>query len=249
MRHILAFALVATALTAPSFAKPADYAAAVAFKDRAPEDIALDAGRKPAAVLDFLGLKKGMTVLDDMAGEGYYSEIIARFVGPKGHVIAWVPKQFLDEKTTARLNAVQTREGNVAIDDQPFESFAVKPNSLDFVLFHLAYHDLYWSSEKYKVPQVDPDASLKMLFAAVKPGGIVGVVDHVGPAGDTRAVVDKLHRIDPEVVKADFKRAGFVLEGESPLLHVAEDDHSKLVFDPSVRGKTDRFVLKFRKPK
>ena len=102
--------------------------------------------------------------------------------------------------------------------------------------------------EKYKIPQIDPADSLKTLFAAVKPGGIVGVVDHVGPAGDTRAVVDKLHRIDPEVVKADFRRAGFELVGESPLLRVGGDDHSKLVFDPAVRGKTDRFILKFRKP-
>jgi predicted methyltransferase len=249
MRLMLAFALAATTLATPLFAKPADYAPAVTAPGRAPEDVALDAGRKPAEVLDFLGLKKGMTALDDMAGEGYYSEIMARVVGPKGRVIAWVPRQFLDEKTTARLTAVQSRTGNVAIDNQPFEDFLIKPRSLDFALFHLAYHDLYWQSDKFKIPKVNPDDSLKTLFAAMKPGGIVGVVDHVGPAGDTRTTVDKLHRIDPDVVKADFKRAGFVLVGESPLLHVAEDDHSKLVFDPTIRGKTDRFVLKFVKPK
>lgn len=248
MRMLFAAALAASALATSAFAKPADYAAAVTTPGRAAEDLALDAGRKPADVLDFLGLKKGMTALDAMAGEGYYSEIMARFVGAKGKVIAWVPRQFIDDKTKARLEAIQSRTGNVAIDDQPFESFAAQPNSLDFVLYHLAYHDLYWSSEKYKIPQIDPADSLKMLFAAVKPGGIVGVVDHVGPAGDTRAVVDKLHRIDPEVVKADFRRAGFELVGESPLLRVGGDDHSKLVFDPAVRGKTDRFILKFRKP-
>ncbi len=95
----------------------------------------------------------------------------------------------------------------------------------------------------------DPAALVRKIYAVVKPGGIVGIVDHVGPAGDTRAIVDKLHRIDPEVVKADFLRGGFKLAGESGHLRVAEDDHTKMVFDPAVRGKTDRFVLKFVKPK
>jgi predicted methyltransferase len=113
---------------------------------------------------------------------------------------------------------------------------------------HLVYHDLYWESAKYKVPRVDPSAFLKSLYAATKPGGIVGVIDHVGAAGDTRAVVDTLHRIDPAVIKADFKAAGFVLEAESPLLRAAGDDIAKLVFDPAVRGKTDRVVYRFRKP-
>jgi predicted methyltransferase len=90
---------------------------------------------------------------------------------------------------------------------------------------------------------------LKTLFATMKPGGIVAVIDHVGPAGDTRAIVDKVHRIDPETVKADFKRAGFVLEAQSNLLRVPADDHSKNVFDPAIRGKTDRFAFRFRKPK
>jgi len=99
------------------------------------------------------------------------------------------------------------------------------------------------------VPRTDPAAFLAELFKAMKPGGIVGVVDHVALPGETRATADKLHRIDPETVKADFKAAGFVLEGESDLLRMPSDDHAKLVFDPAVRGKTDRFVFRFRKPK
>jgi predicted methyltransferase len=83
----------------------------------------------------------------------------------------------------------------------------------------------------------------------VKPGGIVAVIDHVAaPGGDTRAVVDKLHRIDPAVVRADFERAGFVLEAQSELLRVAEDDHVRNVFDPAIRGRTDRFMFRFRRP-
>ena len=83
----------------------------------------------------------------------------------------------------------------------------------------------------------------------MKPGAVIGVIDHVGNPGDTRATVEKYHRIDPAVVKADFKRAGFVFVKSSNLLHNPADDHSLLVFDPKVRGKTDRFIFEFRKPR
>ena len=97
---------------------------------------------------------------------------------------------------------------------------------------------------------MEPDAWLKVVYAAMKPGAVVGIIDHVAkPGGDTRAVVEKLHRIDPAVVKADFKRAGFVLEATSDLLRNPADDHSLSVFDPKIRGKTDRFIFKFRKPR
>lgn len=116
-------------------------------------------------------------------------------------------------------------------------------------MLHLSYHDLYWESTQYKIPRADPAAFVAALYKATKPGGIVAVIDHAGPGGDTRAVVEKLHRIDPAVVKADFVKAGFVLDGESDVLKVAADDHTKLVFDPSVRGNTDRFAFRFKKPK
>jgi len=97
---------------------------------------------------------------------------------------------------------------------------------------------------------MDPDQWLKTVYAAMKPGAIVGVIDHVAnPNDDPRATVEKLHRIDPNVVKADFKRAGFQLVATSDMLRNPADDHSLLVFDPKIRGKTDRFVFKFRKPR
>ena len=96
---------------------------------------------------------------------------------------------------------------------------------------------------------MEPDAWLKRLYDAAKPGAIVGIIDHAAsPGGDTRAMVEKLHRIDPAVVKADFLRTGFVLEAESDLLKNPADDHSLNVFDDKIRGKTDRFMFKFRKP-
>ena len=239
---ISSLALCATA----ALARPGDYAAAVNFKDRPADAVALDAGRHPAEVLDFMGLKPGMHAIDVITGTGYYAEIMARAVGPKGSVLAYEPEPFYAE-SKPKLDALLTRDTNAKVSTDFRASLA--PNSYDFAMIHLNYHDFYWESEQYHVPRTDPDKVLAALFAAMKPGGIVAVVDHVGPAGDTRAVVDKLHRIDPETVKADLQRAGFVLDGESPLLHSADDDHTKNVFDPAIRGKTDRFAFRFRKPK
>ncbi len=245
----------AIALSAPAFARDAagssPIAAAVAAPGRPADQLKLDAGRKPAEMLAFAGLKRGMKAADIMAGAGYYTEIMARAVGPKGRVTAYEPTQFLptDDKGKAIWTSLITRNPNVTQASYPFETFAAPANSLDFTMLHLSYHDLYWESAQYKIPRADPAAFVAALYKATKPGGIVAVVDHVGLAGDTRVVVDKLHRIDPAVVKADFLKAGFVLDGESDLLKVAADDHTKLVFDPSVRGNTDRFAFRFRKPR
>lgn len=243
-------AALAISLCPAAASAQTDVQSAVAAPGRPADQVALDADRKPAEVLAFLGLKPGDVAADIMAGSGYYTEIMARAVGPKGKVIAVEPEQFYtgQPKAIAAWDALKARAANVELAVGPFGTLAAAPASLDFTLMHLVYHDLYWESAKYKVPRVDPSAFLKSLFAATKPGGIVGVVDHVGAAGDTRAIVDTLHRIDPAVIKADFKAAGFVLEAESPLLRVAGDDIAKLVFDPAVRGKTDRVVYRFRKP-
>lgn len=228
-----------------AIAKPADYAAAVGFKDRPADAVAMDASRHPAEILDFMHLKPGMTAYDMITGSGYYAEIMARAVGPKGRVVAFEPASFYT-RTKTGLDALTAREPNVKIETDIAASLPA--NTYDFAMIHLNYHDLYWESEKSGVPRVDPDKVLAALFASMKKGGIVAVIDHVGPAGDTRAVVDKFHRIDPETVKADFKRAGFVLDGESPLLRNTADDHTKNVFDPTVKGKTDRFAFRFEKP-
>ena len=239
-------------LAAPASAAtaPFDMGAAVANPGRPADAVALDASRKPGEVLSFLGLRPGMEAADIMTGSGYWAEIMANAVGSKGHVTAFEPQQFYttpeEQKTWA---AMLVRRPDIRFVRYPFEAFASGPRSFDFAMISLNYHDLYWESAKYKIPRSDPAAFLRALYSTMKPGGIVGVIDHVGPAGDTRAVVDKLHRIDPETVKADFKAAGFVLEAESTLLANPADDHSKLVFDPSIRGKTDRFVYRFRKPR
>ena len=241
--------LTASPLAAAPAANPV--AAAVAAPDRPADQVELDAGRKPVEVLTFFGLKPGDRVLDVMAGGGYYTEIMARAVGPKGYVMALEPPQFVKtDKAKAAWDALIERDKNVGLMLMSPQNVALAPDSYDFVLMHLVYHDAYWESAKYDFKRMDPAAFLKVVFNATKPGGIVGVVDHVGlPADDTRATVDKLHRMDPAVIKADFINAGFVFEGESAVLANPADDHKTLVFDPAIRGKTDRVVYKFRRPK
>ncbi|MFY9351873.1 MAG: methyltransferase domain-containing protein [Sphingobium sp.] len=210
----------------------------------------MDESRKPAETLAFLGLKPGMKAADIMTGSGYWAEIMADVVGAKGKVTAFEPNQFYTApEEQAKWKALTERRPEVNWVRYPFEAFSAPANSFDFTIINLSYHDLYWQSEQYRIPRSDPAAFVKTLYAATKPGGIVGIIDHVGIGSDTRALVDKLHRIDPAVVKADFAAAGFVLEAESPLLANPADDHVKLVFDPAVRGKTDRFLYRFRKPR
>ncbi len=249
MRNALLAALL-LASTGPLVAKPMvpspTIAAAVASKDRPADAIALDADRKPAEVLSFMQLKPGMATIDVITGAGYYAELMARAVGPKGSVVAYSPANFY-ARAKDKVDAMLAREPNAHL--QTDLRAALTPATYDFAMIHLNYHDFYWESEQFKVPRTDPNAVLALLFRSMKPGGIVAVVDHVGPAGDTRAIVDKLHRIDPATVKADFERAGFKLEASSNLLADPADDHSKNVFDPAIRGKTDRFTYRFRKPK
>jgi predicted methyltransferase len=240
---------IALALGSVPAAAQSSAAAAVADSAHRSEDsVKLDASRKPAEVVKFLGLKPGMRVSDPFGGNLYWAEITAPVVGPKGRVSIWEPKQFYDQKAYDSYQALKARQPNVWMRVSPFEAPDLPANSYDFMLINLDYHDVYWESAKYGIVRMDPDAWLKTVYAAMKPGAVVGVIDHVA-SGDPRASVEKYHRIDPAVVKADFERAGFKLEAESDMLRNPADDHSLNVFDPKIRGKTDRFVLKFRKPR
>jgi len=248
MKTMLAALLIAVPAVAAQ-ADSADVAAAVAASGRPADAVKLDESRKPAEVLGFLGLEEGDRALDLFTGTGYYAEIIGRAVGPGGAIVAWEPVNFYDDAGKKNWAELAGRVPNASIVVSTAADLSLPPASFDFVMLHLNYHDAYWESEQYKFPRMDPDAFVRSIFAATKPGGIVGVIDHAAaPGGDTRAVVETLHRIDPAVVRADFERAGFVLDGQSDLLRNPADDHSKLVFDPAIRGKTDRFVYRFRKP-
>lgn len=241
--RMLAGAALVSAIPAASSAQTAQ--SVVAAKDRTDADKAQDEGRKPAEVLAFADLKRGDVVADFMAGGGYYTALIADLVGPTGLVYAVNPLGFY------RADAWEKRikaDPNVRTMVSGARAMQLAPGSVDKIFAHLVFHDLYFESEEYKFPRLDVDFMVANWFAAVKPGGTVTIVDHVGAAGDTRQIVQDVHRIDPQTVIRDMTRAGFVLVGQSDVLRRSDDDLTKSVFDPALRGKTDRFVMKFQKP-
>jgi predicted methyltransferase len=223
--------------------------AALANPNRLAGDSDQDGWRKSGEVLRFLELRPGMHVVDYFAAGGYNTELMSYVVGPQGQVIAYNNEPYLkfSEKKPAerygnnRLpNVVQL---TTAPEEAPFE-----PASLDAALFVQVYHDLYWKP-KDNSWSTDPAKSLAKLVPALKPGAVVVVVDHVAPAGaDPAVTVDALHRIDPAVVRRDFEAAGLVFDAESDVLKNRADDHTKPVFDESIRHKTDQIVYRFRKP-
>lgn len=247
---ILIAAAMAAAAPSTLMATPANVATAVAASaSRSPDNLKLDEGRKPVALLQFFGLKEGDHVIDMFGANRYWAEIMAPAVGAYGSVVVWQPTQFMNDKRKGEFAEFSAKQPNVALISSPFEDPRLGTNRYDFLIMNMDYHDVYWQNPERKIPQMNPDAWLKALYAAMKPGAVLGIIDHVAsPNDDTRATVEKYHRIDPAVVKADFQRAGFVLEGESDMLRNPADDHTLNVFDAKIRGKTDRFVFKFRKP-
>ena len=242
---LLALSLPAALVAAPP---PVNLTAAIASPARSPDNVKLDESRKPMEVLQFLGLKNGMNVIDIFGANKYWAEIMGPVVGPKGRIVVWEASQFYDADSKKAFAEFTAKNPNVSIVATPFEALSLPKNSADFVMLNLNYHDVYWTSEKYGIPKMEPSLFLKAIHAAMKPGAVIGVIDHVANiGGDTRATVDKLHRIDPNVVREDFQRAGFKLVGTSDLLRNPADDHSLPVFDPKVKGKTDRFIFKFQK--
>ena len=224
--------------------------ASIASADRLEADRDEDAWRKPDAVLKFLEVRPGMKVVDYLAGGGYYTELLARIVGPQGEVIAFNNPPYLkySEKRVAE-RYTGDRLTNVAQLTTPPEVAPFEPNSLDAALFVQSYHDLYWRTKEASWTETDPAKALAALVPALKSGAVVVVVDHIAPAGsDPLTGVDALHRIDPAIVKRDFEAAGLKFDAESPVFSNPADDHTKAVFDDSIRHKTDQFMYRFRKP-
>jgi predicted methyltransferase len=191
-----------------------------------------------------------MRVLDAFSAGGYYTELLARIVGSEGEVIAYnnPPYAKFAEKGIAARYA-GNRLPNARQVTSTLEQLELEPASLDAAIFVMSYHDLYWRPADGSWPPTDPSLLLAKLYAALKPGGVILVQDHVAaPGGEVSEVVDRLHRIDPTVVKRDFERAGFEFESASDALTHPADDHTINVFNPAIRGKTDQFVFRFRKP-
>lgn len=222
--------------------------AAVDSPERPARDRARDANRHYAELLEFFGVRPGMTVLEMFAAGGNTAEVLARTVGPEGKVYMQNPPWFYERAGTKTVEErlANKRLPNVVRLDKPMNDLGLAPSSLDGAMANMVLHDFFWLSAD--VPDV-----LKDVYVALKPGGWFGVVDHSAPAG-TGAEHAKnrdngTHRIDEAFVKKLIADAGFELEGSNDALRNREDDRSKPFFAPEMRGKdTDRFVLKFRKP-
>lgn len=234
----------------PANAATADYAAAVAAPGRLAEDREQDAQRKPAELLAFFGVQPGMAVLDLYSGAGYFTELLAAVVGPTGRVVAHNNTPHLDgtEAQWAERLADPQRLANVERLTAENNELELAANQFDFVLLSAVYHDVYFVNEAMGWSAIDAPKLLAELFQAMKPGAKLGLIDHAAPPGSPAETGGTLHRIDPAIVERDFAAAGFVLEAESDLLRNPSDDFSKGVFDAAVRGRTDRFVLLFRRP-
>lgn len=222
----------------------------LASQQRLASDREQDSWRKASEVLRFLDLRSGMHVIDYLSGGGYYTELLSRLVGPDGEVIAYnnEPYQKYAGDTPAQRYGNRRLPNVVQITAAP-EQLALDPNSLDAALFVQSYHDLHWVAKDKSWPQTDPAKALAQLVPALKPGAAVVVVDHVAAAGsDPAASVDRLHRIDPAVIRRDFEAAGLKFEDESTALRNEADDHTKPVFDEAIRHQTDQVMYRFRKP-
>jgi predicted methyltransferase len=249
VRHPFAFAASLALATAglavgASAQKPsAAITAAVADPARPATDTARDATRKPAEIVAFAGVKPGDKVAEMMPGGGYFTRILAKTVGPKGHIYALVPTGFANRPGGLdALNALAAQYGNVTVVATDLAAFKV-PEPVDVV----------WTSENYHDFHNGPTANIaglnKAAFDALKPGGVYYIEDHAAAEGSGTTATSTLHRIDPAAAISEVEAAGFKLDGQSKALANAGDAHDKPVFDPSVRGKTDKFALRFKKPR
>ncbi|MGB5688486.1 MAG: hypothetical protein WBM45_04375, partial [Woeseiaceae bacterium] len=234
---------------APALPATSIYEDAVANPARPEADRARDERRKPAEVLEFLGIAPGMTVLDTFSGGGYYTEILSYTVGNSGRIIAQSNKaylQFVGEEFENRY--LGGRLGNVQVLMAENNELELEPDSLDAIMLVLSFHDLYYAAPEDGWPAIDVPAFLAELHSGLRTGGFVGIIDHYAADGAPSETGSTTHRIDPAIVIATMTEAGFVLDGQSDILRNPDDDYEKTVFDPELRGKTDRFVMRFRKP-
>jgi len=226
-------------------AAPADLGSMLSSSARNEGDSARDAGRKPVEVLRFLGIGSGDSVIDLMAAGGWYTEVLAMAVGQDGRVVAQNPEWILAFRERANEKALEARLANgrlpnVSRLDIEYAEMGPDNGSFDAAMSALNFHDAY-----YLVSPEGAAEFLRAVFSVLKPGGVLGIIDHAGnPDGDNKS----LHRIDKALAIELATAAGFVVEGDSDLLANPADDHTQGVFSEGLRGQTDRFLLKLRKP-
>ena len=245
MAGLLALAIGYTAVVLA--ATPSLYERAVATPGRSAEDTARDARDKPAELYAFAGFKPGMRIADIFGAGGYNSELLSYVVGPSGHVLLVNDPPYA--AFAAKGLAARFKDGRLPmIERLVVENTDLKLGkaTLDAALIVMSYHDLYWE-EKDSFPRIDAGQFLEQIRAAVKPGGRFLIVDHAAVAGSGSAPAQTLHRIDEQFAIRDIESHGFKLEKTWDGLRNAADDRSKPVFDPAIRGHTDRFVQLYRR--
>jgi len=250
---VLVFALILACLLAAQAGEepaiPANIRSAVADSARPASDVARDATRRPAQLLAFAGLKSADAVADFMPGGGYFTRLLSRAVGPKGRVYGFVP-----DEERKNCPASETEGGLALAKDPAYQNLRVasapvndfsEPEQLDMIWTAQNYHDLH---DPFMGP-ADMARVNRRFYEALKPGGILLIVDHAAADGSGIRDTNTLHRIDPAAIRSEVEAAGFAFAGESDVLRNPADDRTRSVFDPAIRGRTDQVVLKFRKPR
>jgi predicted methyltransferase len=250
MRKVLVFAAAACAAIGPLHAEAgpasAPIAAAVSSPDRPATDTDRDALRKPAEQLAFSGIKPGETVAELMPGQGYFTRLLSKLVGPGGKVFTIVPSEFLAKRPqgadAVKAIAALPAFANVSVLTEPTASITA-PQTVDVAWTSQNYHDLYGYFGAEQAAAMD-----RAVFAMLRPGGTFLVTDHSALPGTSATSPTTLHRIDEATVKAQVLAAGFVLAGESDALRNPADPRTTSSVGPEIRRHTDQFILKFRKP-
>lgn len=250
---VAAFAMVAASCSNPQAGdQPSPETRAAVTKALADPNRAFqaadDATRKPEAILLFSGVKPGDKVFELIPGTGYWTRLFSSIVGPSGHVYAVWPQQYA-HYSVGKVEALTAAAGkppyaNVTVSVEPTPAVTA-PEQVDLVFTSQNYHDYPAEFMGSLQPSVLNQAAYNML----KPGGTYLVIDHAGAPGSGMAKTPELHRIDPAAVRSQVEAAGFTYVGSSDVLHREGDQYDLKVFDSRVRGKTDKFILKFMKPR
>ncbi|MFT5350776.1 MAG: putative methyltransferase [Planctomycetota bacterium] len=213
---------------------------------RSDEDRKRDETSKPAEVLEFLGVKPGMRILDYLSGGGYYSEILSYAVGDKGEVVAHTNeayKKFVGDAITKRFG--EGRLPKVIRLSSEVPAMGLAKETFDMILMVMTYHDIYYVADYW--PAVDRENWFAQIHSALKPGGILAIIDHSAVAGTGISAAQDLHRIDEEFSRKDIESAGFTFETSSDALRNPDDARTIGVFEDGMRRKTDRFVHRYVK--
>jgi len=234
---LVAVASPVLAQTAPSAA----YQSAVADTLRPADEVARDPLRHPAEMLAFAQVQPGQKIADIRPGAGYFTRLFSRVVGEGGHVYAFVPNKTA-ERENPRADALVAAYPNVSRVNGDLDAMTFD-QPLDLVFMSQEYHDFHIPRFGVDVTKMNAD-----IFKALKPGGLFVVIDHQAAPGSGNTAVETLHRIEGAQLRREVEAAGFVFDGETSAVANPADDHSLNVFDEAIRGKTDQFVYRFRKP-